>query len=98
MPTKNKTTEIETEIETTEIETEIETTEIETEKMVKIRLPRERGESDTMCWSINGRRWLIKRGVEVEVPEILAEFIYEQEEAKEAAYNRIEAAKNASNQ
>ena len=78
--------------------TEKKTNETKTEKMVKIRLPRERGESDTMCWSINGRRWLIKRGVEVEVPEILAEFIYSQEEAKEAAYNRIEAAKNASNQ
>lgn len=79
-----------TEKKTTETKTE------KTEKMVKIRLPRERGESDTAYWSLNGRKWLIKKGVEVEVPEDLAELIYRQEEAKEAAYNRIEAAKNAS--
>ena len=71
--------------------------ETKTEKMVKIRLPRVRGESDTMYWAINERDWLIKRGEEVEVPESLANLIYRQEEAKEEAYKRREAIKNRTN-
>lgn len=78
--------------------TEKKTTETKTEKMVKIRLPREREKPDAAYWSLNGRKWLIKRGVEVEVPEALANLIYRQEEAKEEAYKKREAAKNASNQ
>ena len=71
--------------------------ETKTEKMVKIRLPRVRGESDTMYWAINERDWLIKRGEDVEVPESLANLIYRQEEAKEEAYKRREAIKNRTN-
>ena len=76
--------------------TEKKTNETVTEKMVKIRIPRVRGESDTVYWSINERDWLIKRGEEVEVPEFLAQKIWEQEEAKEEAYKRREAVKNRS--
>ena len=77
--------------------TEKKTVEQKTEEMVKIRIPRVRGESDTMYWSINERDWLIKRGEEVEVPKFLADKIYEQEEAKEEAYKRREAIKNRTN-
>lgn len=73
------------------------TVETKTEEMVKIRIPRVRGESDTMYWSINERDWLIKRGEEVEVPKFLADLIYAQEEAKEEAYKRREAIKNRTN-
>lgn len=76
--------------------TEKKTTETKTEEMVKIRLPRVRGESDTQYWCINERDWLIRRGEEVEVPKFLADKIYEQEEAKEEAYKRREAIKNRS--
>ena len=67
-----------------------------TEKKVKIRLPRIKGESDTLYVSINERNWLIKRGVTVEVPECVAKLLEEIEEAQEEAYQRREAAKNAS--
>lgn len=67
-----------------------------TEKMVKFRLPRIKGESDTVFVSINNRNWLIKRGVEVEAPECVYKVIMEQEEAIEKAYETKEAAKNAS--
>ena len=62
------------------------TKETETEKLVKIRIPRERDRQDDVYVSINERSWLIKRGVEVEVPECVATLIRHAEEAEEAAY------------
>ena len=64
-----------------------------TETMVTIKLPRIKGESDSVYVSINERDWLIKRGVSVEVPECVAKLIEQQEQAQEEAYNRREAAK-----
>ena len=68
-------------------------TEAKTENMVTIKLPRIKGESDSVYVSINERDWLIKRGVAVEVPECVAELLDQQEQALEEAYNRREAAK-----
>ena len=85
MSTKNKTEEIKTE-------------EIKTEETVTIKLPRIKGESDSVYVSINERNWLIKRGVSVDVPKCVAELIDQQEKAIEEAYNRKEAARNASKQ
>ena len=56
------------------------------EKLVKIRIPRGRENQDDVFVGVNGRTWLIKRGVEVEVPECVAEVIRNAEEAEEAAY------------
>ena len=56
------------------------------EKMVKIRLPRNRKEEGDMFVSVNERTWLIKRGVEVEVPECVAEVIRNSELMQEEAY------------
>lgn len=57
------------------------------EKTVKIRIPRIRGEEDEDVFvGVNGRTWLIKRGVEVEVPECVANVIRISEERKEEAY------------
>jgi hypothetical protein len=58
----------------------------ETEKLIKIRIPRSRDNQDDVFVGVNGRTWLIKRGVEVEVPECVAEVIRNAEEAEEAAY------------
>ena len=55
------------------------------EKMVKIRLPKERGNDADVYVSVNERSWLIKRGVEVEVPECVAEVIRNRELALEKA-------------
>ena len=59
-------------------------TETPKEKMVKIRIPRTRTDEEDVFVSVNMRTWLIKRGVEVEVPECVAEVIRHQEEMMEA--------------
>ena len=61
-------------------------TETAKEKLVKIRIPRARDNQDDVFVGVNGRTWLIKRGVEVEVPECVAEVIRNSEEAAEASY------------
>ena len=49
------------------------------EKMVTIRIPRTKAnQEDVVVW-VNMRSWLIKRGVEVEVPECVAEVLRDQE-------------------
>ena len=49
------------------------------EKSVKIRLPKERREQEDVFVGINGRTWLIRRGVEVEVPVCVAEVLENRE-------------------
>ena len=63
-----------------------ETAEKTAENMVKIKLPRNRKDEDDMFVSVNERTWLIKRGVEVEVPECVAEVIRNSELMQEEAY------------
>ena len=58
-------------------------TEALQEKMVKIRIPRTKKEEEDVFVSLNMRTWLIKRGVEVEVPECVAEVLRHQEEMLE---------------
>lgn len=54
-------------------------------KMVKIRLPLTRTEKDDVFVGVNGRNYLIKRGVEVEVPVAVAEVLAHREEMLESA-------------
>ena len=61
------------------------------EKMVTIKLPRNRRDEDDMFVSVNERTWLIKRGVEVEVPECVAEVIRNSELMQEEAYEFTKA-------
>lgn len=49
-------------------------------KMVKIRLPLTRAEQDDVYVAINGKSYLIKRGVEVEVPESVVRVLEHREE------------------
>lgn len=58
-----------------------------TEKKVKIRIPISRENTADVFVSVNERNWLIKRGVEVEVPECVVEVLRNQEIALEKAYN-----------
>ena len=53
------------------------------EKMVTIRIPRTKANQEDVFVSVNMRTWLIKRGVEVEVPECVAEVLQHQEEMLE---------------
>lgn len=52
------------------------------EKMVKIRLQLTKYEKDDVFVRVNQRTWLIKRGVEVEVPECVVEVLNHAEEQK----------------
>ena len=58
------------------------TTEIKapTVKKVKIKLPLTRSESEDVYVGLNGKTYLIKRGVEVEVPKGVAEILQHKEE------------------
>ena len=56
------------------------------EKTVKIRLPRTKEDSADVYVSVNDRSWLIQRGVEVEVPECVAEVLRNQDVAIEKAW------------
>ena len=52
---------------------------------MSIRLPLTRTEKDDVFVSVNNRTWLIKRGVNVEVPECVAEVLRNQEAMLEEA-------------
>ena len=49
-------------------------------KMVKIRIPRTKADQEDVFASVNMENFIIKRGVEVEVPDYVAEVIRHQEE------------------
>jgi hypothetical protein len=49
-------------------------------KNVKIKLPLTRTEKDDVYVAVNGKSYLIKRGVTVEVPESVAEVLQHREE------------------
>ena len=68
-------------------------TETEKEKLVKIRIPRVRDRQDDVFVCVNGRTWLIQRGVEVEVPECVAAVIRNAEDVAEKAYAFNESVK-----
>lgn len=58
-------------------------------KKVKIRLPRLEGQNAAQeeFFSVNFKNYIIKRGVEVEVPAEVAEVILNAEKARDAALN-----------
>ena len=61
-------------------------------KMVKIKLQLDRQNKDNqdVFVSVNGRTWMIKRGVEIEVPDYVAEVLdwANESEEREFAYLR----------
>lgn len=52
-------------------------------KMVKIRIPRTQPKQEDVFVSVNDYTCIVKRGVEVEVPEYVAEVLRHQEEMLE---------------
>lgn len=64
----------------------------EGEKTVKIKLPRERRDQEDVFVGVNERTWLIKRGVEVEVPCCVAEVLINREHMLESIMAFQEAA------
>ena len=67
---------------------------VQKEKMVKIRLPKTKADEDDERVWVNHRSWQIKRGVEVEVPECVAEVLRHKEEALESIMRFKEANTN----
>ena len=59
------------------------TTTEKTTKMVKIRIPRTRKDQEDVFVSVNNYTCVVKRGVEVEVPDYVAEVLQHQEEMLE---------------
>ena len=59
-------------------------TDATSEKTVKIKLPRERRDQEDVFVGVNERTWLIKRGVEVEVPQCVAEVLMNREQMLES--------------
>ena len=51
---------------------------------VKIKLPRDRRDQEDVFVGVNERTWLIKRGVEVEVPQCVAEVLINREKMLES--------------
>ena len=51
-----------------------------TKKMVKIRIPRTKVDEEDVFVSVNMETFLIKRGVEVEVPDYVAEVLQHKDE------------------
>ena len=54
-----------------------------TTKKVKVRIPRTRADQEDVFVSVNMETYIIKRGVEVEVPDYVAEVLRHQEEQLE---------------
>ena len=52
-------------------------------KMVKIKIPRTKADQEDVFVSVNMETFIIKRGVEVEVPDYVAEVLQHQEEMLE---------------
>lgn len=52
-------------------------------RMVKIRIPRTKKDQEDVFVSVNLNTYLIKRGVEVEVPDFVAEVLRHQEDMLE---------------
>ena len=67
-----------------ETEKNIETaTKTPKRKMVKIKIPRTKADQEDVFVSVNMETFIIKRGVEVEVPDYVAEVLQHQEEMLE---------------
>lgn len=83
MATKKKTEDLAPEVEAVE-----EVKAPKAEKTVKIKIPRERdNKEDAVFVSVNERTWLIKKGIEVEVPECVAKVLELREKALDEAYD-----------
>ena len=67
------------------------------EKLVKVRIPKTRENQDDVFVSVNDRNWLIKRGVEVAVPECVAEVLLHQQEMEEISLAYQEEASRPKN-
>ena len=67
------------------------------EKTVKVRIPKTKEQQDDVFVSVNNRTWQIMRGVEVEVPECVAEVLMHQQEMLEKAMEFEEKATKPKN-
>ena len=71
---------------------EVKTTTKKEARRVTVRLPRLKGHNARQeeFYSVNGKNYIIRRGINVEVPEEVAEVIRNNEQAEEYAMNYID--------
>lgn len=64
-----------------------------TKKKVRVKLPRLHGQNANQeeFFSVNGKNYIIQRGVEVEIPEEVAEVIRNAEKAEEYAMTYVDS-------
>ena len=60
------------------------------EELVRYRLPVEKNNKGSEYFAINGKNWRIKRGVYVDIPKYLADYIDQWQEANAQAYETQE--------
>ena len=63
---------------------ESETAAVTGPKMVKVKIPKTKEQKEDVFVSVNFRTYQIKRGIEVEVPDFVAEVLQHQEEMLES--------------
>lgn len=63
------------------------------EKMVTIRLPKTKPDQEDLFVSINMRTWIVKRGVDVEVPECVALAIRDSEDMMNEIFDKAQPKK-----
>ena len=78
---KNAT--VEENVATVEENTAAEVETVPAVKKVKIRIPRTKAEEEDVFVSVNMETFIVKRGVEVEVPDYVAEVLQHREDALE---------------
>ena len=89
---KNAT--VEENVATVEETTAAEVETVPAVKKVKIRIPRTKADEEDVFVSVNMETFIVKRGVEVEVPDYVAEVLRHQEEALEEIMLFNENSKN----
>lgn len=82
----------ETKTKTTETKTKAPA--VQKEQTVRIMLPIGKGMTDDVYVSVNDRSWLIKRGIEVEVPLCVAEVLKNKADMELAALKFKEGVKS----
>lgn len=66
------------------------------EEMVTVKLPRpKKGESDAQFVSVNGKNYLVKKGVEVDVPVSVKEVLDNADSARDAQYAYTKSKQNS---
>ena len=63
------------------------------QKMVTVRIPKDKNNTGDVFVCVNARTYLIQRGKDVQVPDFVAEVLRHKQEMEDTVLERMEAAK-----